>query len=290
MQIYECIYEKDQKVSDSQVSALVINNEHPERRELQAYVQAYRQGLHRLHHLTAVFSPKFALKAGMDVATFKRFCEQNKDVDVCHINPFPHLRYWTYNVWESGECFHPGLTTRSQALLDAVGIPLQLSETPRHGARYLAYCNFWAGTELFWDNYVGGVLVPISDFLDAEPEHPAVRAIMTNTQHTQASPYLPFMIERLYSTWISIHLELRVADFPISEEEVVSKYASTDFNRLLIRQMREMVDQCDTAGAFPPQVRQRMADMSALYRQHLFDYYEHRPHPHTGQPIVRIAR
>lgn len=288
MQIYECIYEKGQKVSDHQVAPLAIANEHPERRELQAYVQAYRQDLHRLHDRTAVFSPKFALKAGMDAATFKHFCEQNKAADVCHVNPFPHLRYWTYNVWEHGECFHPALTARSQALLDAVGIPLHLSETPRHGARYLAYCNFWAGTEAFWDNYVGGVLVPISDFLDSEPEHPAVQGIMTDTQHTQASPYLPFMIERLYSTWISLQPGLRVADYPVSHEELMTLYSETDFNRLLVLHMRETVDQCDATGVFPAEVRQRMADMCALYRQHFFDYYEHRPHPHTGRLVARI--
>lgn len=289
MQIYECIYEKYQKVTDHHVAPLVISNEHPERRELQAYVYAYRQGLHRLHDRTAVFSPKFALKAHMQIAKFQQFCTQNQAADVCHINTFSYFRYWTYNVWEQGESAHPGLTARSQSLLDAVGIPLRLSETPRHGAKWLAYCNFWAGTEEFWDGYVGGVLLPISDFLDAEPDHPAVRSIVTDTQHTQPTPYLPFMIERLYSTWISLHPVLQVADFPISHYEMLNKYCRTDFNRLLVNQMKETVDQCDNEGIFPIVVRQRMADMCALHRQHNSDYYEYRPHPHTGRTVVRLT-
>lgn len=289
MQIYECIYQDNQPVTNDHVRPLVINNDHPERRELQAYVQAYQQGLHKRHERVGIFSPKFSLKSRISAGAFKAFCQEHPQANVCHINPFPHIRYWSYNAWEQGESFHPGLMASAQALLDAVGIAVNIAQTPRHDARLLAYCNFWIADQAFWESYVGGVLKPISDFLDEHPDHPATQGVLQNTQHTTPTPFLPFIIERLYSTWISTHPALNVAAYPIALDDVIAYYCKTDFKRLLVRQMHAMVDQCDADGHFSAAVRQRMSDMCALYRQHMLDFYENRPHPHTGEPIQRLA-
>jgi len=288
MQIYECIYQENMRVSDPDTTPLMVENSRPERRELQAYVQAFRQGIHLRHERIGVFSPKFSLKTKVSVAEFRRFCMQHPSVNTCHINPFPQIRYWSYNVWEQGEEMHPGLISNAQALLDAIQIPIDLKLTPRHDSRLLAYCNFWVADRNFWEQYVGNILIPISDFLDQEPKHPAAKGIMAPTQHTLATPLLPFLIERLYSTWISMHPEHRVAAYPIEHQDVLERYCLNDYERLMVKQMHRLVDQCDSQGDFPHGVRQRLSDMCALHRCHMLDYYEYRPFPHSGQPIARL--
>lgn len=289
MRIYECIYQSGQQPSNSKVLPLVIPNTHPERRELQAYVEAYRRGVHISPDKVGLFSPKFSEKTKISVERFLEFCSQHQNATVCHINPFPHNRYWSYNVWEQGESIHTGLIENSQALLDAVGISICLQSIPRHDAKLAAYCNFWIADQPFWEQYVGGILVPISNFLDTEPDHPASIGILRTTQHTQPAPLLPFMVERLYSTWISLQNGLNIAAYPFDLQNMLDIYCKTDFKRLLVKQMHGMVDECDAQGHFPDPVRRRMSDMCALYSQHLFDYYEQRPHPHTGQPIRRLT-
>ncbi|GLS13886.1 MULTISPECIES: hypothetical protein [Hydrogenophaga] len=287
--LFECLYQERQTVSEKSFTPLRIHNRHPERRELQAYVEAYRQGRHRAAEKTGLFSPKFALKTHLTVAQFRQFALQHADADICLVNPFPQLRYWSYNVWMQGEHAHPGLLSRAQALLDAVGLDIDLRSVPRHGAELLAYSNFWVATPAFWEAYIGGWLVPISDFLDRHPDHPAVVAILQGTDHTQAAPFLPFMVERLLSSWLSLHPDWRVAAYPIEASAVREQYCLSRFERLLFDQMRDEVDRCDRNGHFPDETLWRMNGMCALYQQHCFDYYVHQPHPHTGQVVKRLV-
>jgi len=76
-----------------------------------------------------------------------------------------------------GEVYHPGLTKRAQALLDASGVDLEIASMGRHGPAILCYCNFWVGTERFWDDYVGGVLSPIAEVLEYQPDSAVSRAV-----------------------------------------------------------------------------------------------------------------
>lgn len=281
--IYECLYSAQQEPSLAGAHPLYIANHNPERRELQAYVEAYKRQLYSLQGYTGVFSPKFELKCHVTLDDFVHFASQ-QHAATCHINPFPQIAYWSYNVWEQGEIAHPGLTQAAQQLLDAVGIGLQLAATPRHSGHLLAYSNFWVGNTDFWQRYVGQVLVPISDFLDEYPSHPAAIGVLHDTPHTDPAPFLPFIVERLYSTWISTQ-PLGIASFPQSAQNIVQGYCNNAFERLLFQQMQAGVDAADANGLFPIELRQRMTHMCQLFQQHFFDYYAHRPHPHSGNAV-----
>lgn len=281
--IYECLYSAQQAPSLAKAQPLYIANLNPERRELQAYVEVYKRQLYSQQGYTGVFSPKFELKCQVTLDGFVHFASQ-QHAATCHINPFPQIAYWSYNVWEQGEIAHPGLTQAAQQLLDAVGIGLQLAATPRHSGPLLAYSNFWVGNADFWYRYVGQVLVSISDFLDENPSHPATIGVLQDTSHTDPAPLLPFIVERLYSTWISTQ-PLGFASYPQSAQNIVQSYCNNAFERLLFKQMQAAVDAADAAGNFPTELRQRMMHMCQLFQQHFFDYYANRPHPHTNAPV-----
>ncbi|HQU08106.1 MAG TPA: hypothetical protein PK539_03590 [Candidatus Paceibacterota bacterium] len=263
---------------------LRIANQYPERRELQAYVDVYKRKLYSAHGLTGIFSPKFELKCRVSLEHFKQFCLQQEDIESCHINPFPQIAYWSYNVWEQGEIAHPGLKDAAQQLLNAVGINIDIASTPRHSPKFLAYSNFWVGSAQFWRDYVGKVLVPISDFLDEHPNHPAVVGVLKDTTHTDHAPFLPFVVERLYSTWLS-QRNLGFSSYEFSQEIIETNLCNNQFERLLFCQMRADIDLADVTGRYSPELRQRVTHMCQIFQQHFFDYYASRPHPHSGKPI-----
>ncbi|PKO78025.1 MAG: hypothetical protein CVU21_05000 [Betaproteobacteria bacterium HGW-Betaproteobacteria-15] len=283
--IYECLYAKDQPLSDPILTPLAIANDHPEWRELQAFLEIYRRGDWRQHDFTGMFSPKFALKTHIGVDRFLGFVAENADADVCLINPFPQIGYWSYNVWMQGEHAHPGLGTATQAVLDAVGIPWQLREVPRHGPGLLAYGNFWVARPAFWQAYVGEVLQPIADFLLREPSHQAALGILSATRHTDTAPFLPFMIERLFSTYLSLHPQWKVAARTVGLREIVDNYCLNDFERLLIKTLYAEVDAADAQSNFDPSMIKHMNMICSLFQQHFFDYYAHRVHPHSGKSV-----
>jgi hypothetical protein len=244
----------------------------------------YRNGDHRRHDYTGLFSPKFTLKSKITGAAFLEFVQRHSSSDICFINPFPQLAYWSYNVWMQGEHAHQGLTRAAQALVDASGVDMTIADTPRHGPESLAYCNFWVGSRRFWDAYVGRTLLPIADFLEANPSHDAALAVMTDTTHTDPAPFLPFIIERLFSTYISLHPELVRAAYRFNPQEVRG-YCINDFEKLLFDRMREKIDAADASGMFEPALVEQMDTVCALWQKHFFDFYMTRPHPHTGQPV-----
>ncbi|SDQ32733.1 hypothetical protein SAMN05443245_0931 [Paraburkholderia fungorum] len=283
--IYEPIYAADQTLTCTEFLPWVMaDNSRPQWREFKILVDMYRNGDHLQHNFTGLFSPKFTLKAKMSGARFLEFVQRHSNADVCFINPFPQLAYWSYNVWMQGEHAHPGLKKAAQALLDASGVDLSIQHAARNGPQSLLYCNFWVGSRRFWQDYVGGVLLPIADFLDANPAHAAAVAVMTDTTHTDPAPFLPFIIERLFSTYISQRADLACAAYPFDDQER-RDYCINDFEKLLFDRMRTKVDEADASATFSPLLIEQMDMVCALWQKHFFDFYASRPHPHTGQPV-----
>jgi hypothetical protein len=285
--IFECLYVQGQVLSDPLLSPLQICNDHPQWRELQAFLEIYRQGHWRQQDFTGMFSPKFSLKTQVSVDHFRQFVADNADADVCLINPFPQIAYWSFNVWMQGEHAHPGLIANSQSVLDAVGIPWLLQDMPRHGHDLLAYGNFWVARPNFWQAFVGELLEPIADLLLREPSHPAAQGILQATSHTDAAPFLPFMIERLFSSYLSLNPRWHVAAFPVQRD--VQRYCLNSFEKLLHQQLRDEVDAADAQRHFPPPLVAHMDKQCALFQQHFFDYYSQHAHPHSGKTVSRIC-
>ncbi|MFM0328577.1 hypothetical protein [Paraburkholderia strydomiana] len=283
--IFEPIYSPDQRLTCAEFTPLVrADNLRPEWREFKILIDMYRNGDYLRHDYTGLFSPKFTLKSKVSGSTFLQFVRHNLDVDTCFINPFPQLAYWSYNVWMQGEHAHPGLEQAAQALVDAAGLNITIADTPRHGQGTLAYCNFWVGSKRFWEQYVGRTLLPIADFLEASPSHQVARAVMTDTTHTDPAPFLPFIIERLFSTYVSLHPELRRSAYAFNARQV-REYCINDFEKILFDRMRAKVDAADASGTFEPELVEQMDTACALWQKHFFDFYATHPHPHTGQPV-----
>ncbi|WP_144108550.1 hypothetical protein [Paraburkholderia sp. BCC1886] len=285
IKIFEPIYAPGQVLSEKAFHPLVLrDNAHAAWREFYILVHMYRQGLHLQQEFTGLFSPKFSLKARIDGEQFLAFAEANPDADVCLINPFPQLAYISFNAWMQGEHAHPELTARSQLLLDACGIGWNLKEAPRQSPGTLCYCNFWIGSQSFWENYVGQVLVPIANFLETQSNTAAARAVLEPTVHSDDAPFLPFVAERLFSTFLTLNSAVKVAAYPI-EGDAVLDYCVSDFEKDMVRYMQKPVDAADRLPSFPHEQKELMELLCALSLKYVRAHFSINPHPHTGKPI-----
>ncbi|MGF6939801.1 hypothetical protein OKW41_008963 [Paraburkholderia sp. UCT70] len=285
IKIFEPLYAPGQVLSEQAFHPLELrDNAHAAWREFYILVDMYRKGMHRQQQITGLFSPKFALKARIDGSRFLEFVQANADADVWMINPFPQLAYFSYTAWMQGEHAHPGLVERSQQLLDACGIAWNLREAPRQSPHTLCYCNFWVGSQSFWESYVGKVLEPIATFLETQSGTEAARGVLEPTIHSDDAPFLPFVAERLFSTYLSLHPELKVAAYPIEGDQVLD-YCVSDFEKDIVRYMQKPIDAADRAPVFPPEQIALMDLLCTLSQKYVRAHFSFTPHPHTGQPI-----
>jgi hypothetical protein len=278
--IYEPIYMPGQSLSEPAFQPLTIeNSDRAEWREFYILVDMYRRGLHRQQLFTGLMSPKFRLKTKITGTQFIDFVRANADADVCFINPFAHLAYICFNVWMQGEASHPGLVLRAQELLDASGIDLRITDVPRHGPAVLCFCNFWVGTEKFWDDYVGGILIPIAEFLEKNPDHSTSRSVLATARYTEPVPFLPFIVERLFSTFLS-RPSRKIIARAYPPDPVRS--CLNEFEKKIVAHRKEVIDAADRQDIFPDPLRRDMGFICELWQAYNIAYYTDHPHPHTG--------
>jgi len=238
----------------------------------------FRRGIHRKSNFTGLFSPKFRLKTGTTGRAFIDFVQANMDADACMINPFPQMAYFSFNMWTHGDTFHPGLIERAQKLFDESGVDVNIANIGRQGPDTICYCNFWVGTEQFWNEYVGGILLPIAEFLEREPNHAVAKSVMVDTQHTVPAPFLPFIIERLFSTFLSSKNKLIVRSYPMNPMGA----CLNDFEREAVRYFEKTVREADRQKSFPPELARcstiLVDSITGTIRRTIVAV----PHPHTG--------
>lgn len=284
--IYEPQYLPGQSPSEPAFRPLKLeNNDYADWREFKIIVDMYRRGLHREQRYTGLFSPKFNLKTRVSGEKFVDFVRANAESDVCFINAFPQLAYISFNAWMDGEESHPGLAQRAQALLDACDIGWRVADLPRQDPKVLCYCNFWVGTERFWDAYVGGLLLPVARFLEENPTHPASLSAFEPTRHTDRAVFLPFIVERLFSSFLSKRSgEFSISRFPMDP----SAHSNNEFERYIVACCKDEIDDADRIGFFPPALKSKMALLCGLWRRYQFAYYENRAHPHSGKSLSTV--
>ena len=283
--IYEPLYHRGQHISDSTLAAFDwFENPIPEWRELAIFERMYTEKTFLNAQLTGLFSPKFALKTGVDPSEFLNFARRNFASDVCFINPFPQIPYFSFNVWMQGEVAHPGITQRAQDLLDSCKIAWDLNRIGRQSSDIVCYSNFWVGSSKFWEQYVGSVLMPITIFLKSNSHSSVAKAVLEPTMHTDPSPYLPFIIERLFSTFLSVNTEVTRTAWQFSYREI-ENLCTNQYEKTLFHNMYERIKNADALQFFPDSLKNEMNDKCQSWQDQFWEYFSVHDHPHTGHPL-----
>jgi hypothetical protein len=179
----------------------------PEWREYHVFRTAWLAGACRGADVTGYVSWKFTAKTGVSGRAFLEFIAANPGHDVYFINPHRVEPRPFANIWQQAEVHHPGIIDLAQRILAAVGLEIDLAhlEQPRD---QVLFCNYWAGTGRFWDWYMDLGERVRRQVLTGLDEADRRRAWSRADREIDA-PYVPFIMERLFSTLLAIRPEIR---------------------------------------------------------------------------------
>jgi hypothetical protein len=158
------------------------------------------------HAWYGFLSPRFRDKTGVDAGTLAAFIEfSSTRSDVALVSSaWDHVAYFQ-NPFEQGEVWHPGITEVSQAVVDHLGLGLDLSRMVAHAANF-AFSNFVVAKAAYWRQW----LTMANDLFSLAERGPRSLRASLNAQTSHGSnvshtPMKVFVQERLPFLVISRH-------------------------------------------------------------------------------------
>jgi len=211
--IYQ-IYYDDSQSAFLDPDFIPFNNQgrkYPYNYEYAVFFEIFKKHDWNMSDYCGALSWKFRAKTGLTGRAFLGQISENPGYDVYFVNPFPELMVYR-SVWEQGDSFHPFLKEITKLLLSEVGYDSSILEmdTP---PKCLAYCNYWVANKKFWDAYMA-FLEPIWSYVRSN-NNVLVQALARNADPLIGAPYLPFIFERLFSTFLMIN-SFKVFSVPVS--------------------------------------------------------------------------
>jgi len=126
--------------------------------------------------------------------------------DVWFLNPLGIEPVTFRNVWLQGEHHHPGILGLITRVFQHVGIDCDPASLDQPRSQVL-YCNYWAGTRRFWDAYMA-FCEPVRDCLVHPLDDEASRLLHARADRTIEACFIPFIMERLFSTLLALRSDL----------------------------------------------------------------------------------
>jgi hypothetical protein len=182
-------------------------NPNPEWREYHVFRSAWLAGQCRDGDVTGFLSWKFSEKTGLRGKRFIRFIRWNPGYDVYFAHPFRVDPQPCTNIWQQAERHHPGILALTQRIVDAIGLNVDLASFQQPREQVL-FCNYWAGTRPFWDAYMG-FCEPVYRHIREGLDDADRRLIWSRADREIDAPYVPFIMERLFSTFLGLTPSIR---------------------------------------------------------------------------------
>jgi len=283
MIFYEPIFNLNPNLTNEISTPLNVANYPPEWREFFILTQIYKDKLWEKDDYVGLISPKFEIKTGIKLKEFKKFIKKNKDYDLYFINPFPHIQYLYLNVWKQGETYHPNITNIADKLLKEANVNIEINMIKRTNNNINSFCNFWVGNSLFWEKYVGQILIPIRKFIENHPENKVVIESLKITTHTSPAPYLPFIVERLLTSFLYYNKEIKFTHFPT--EDNLEKYFINDIDKVIVANLKDIIHRMDLNSGFNQENITFINQIGMLRGIYDINFFMNNNHPHSGNRI-----
>ncbi|HRG77338.1 MAG TPA: hypothetical protein PLX69_22455 [Leptospiraceae bacterium] len=167
--------------------------------EYSVILKSYLDGFYKEGDLAGVLSWRFFEKARKTESEFFEFIRKNPGYDVYFINPFMEQVTMYESVWKQGGTNHPGLLEIADSIFQKLGYGFKASDVKNTSADTL-YCNYWIGSPAFWEKYIA-FTKPIHDYiLENKNDTEIVDKLKSNAPYHYPVSYIPFLMERLFST------------------------------------------------------------------------------------------
>lgn len=219
VKIYQIYYKEEQRynMDINFIPYSNIRNVNPNWREYWVFREAYRKGLHKKANFTGFVSWKFNEKTRVDGKRVIDFIKNNNEYDVFFINPLPWEVDCFDNVWLQGEYYHKGILDFMQNILNKCDININLREII-HKENLGTYCNYWIGNNFFWDEYMKFTL-PIYKYLTKRLSDKEKDFLYSDSNYYIGSNYIPFIMERMFSTLLSYNKKIKATNYRYTPEE-----------------------------------------------------------------------
>lgn len=217
IRLYQIFYRDDQQpcLDPDMLPWDNRNNPRPEWCEYWIMRSANQEPQRFFGELTGFFSWRCKDKLGFGAEQIRGFLQAHPGADGYLFSPAVFQVAFYRNVWEQGETWHPGLTALAQHLLDTLGYHVDLASSIDHHLT-TAFCNYWVARRPFWEAYFA-FMEPIFSYLESRRELPSdpfwqPRFGSTgSSEHIQALPVIPYLVERLFSVFVKLHPEFTIA-------------------------------------------------------------------------------
>ncbi len=181
-------------------------NPDPVWREFHVFRSEYLAGNVREGMITGYVSWKFGMKTRVRGSAFVDFISRHPGHDVWFLNPFGIEPGTFPNVWLQAEHHHPGILGLTRRVFARAGIDCDLARL-NQPPRSELYCNYWAGTRRFWDAYMD-FCEPVREVLLNGLDDRDRRLLLSRADRTIDACYIPFIMERLFTTLLSLRRDL----------------------------------------------------------------------------------
>lgn len=166
--------------------------------------------------LTGYLSWKFKFKTHLTGEKVLSFIKENPGYDVYFFNPFFELEDLYKNVWLQGEIHHKGIIKMAESIYREAGYNFNL-ESEVHDVGNLLYCNYWVGSLKFWNEYMF-FLKKIEKVITNSSSDLVADVYRKSGYHSNAN-YIPFILERSFSTFLFNNREIKTCPYRYSSAE-----------------------------------------------------------------------
>lgn len=189
-------------------------NKFPELREYHNFKRLLDEGHTKDLDLWGAFGPRWQGKLRYNSQDIFNTIEKNSGYDVYLFNHARVVTALTYNVWEHGETAHPGIRIVAEEMLSRMGYDKQVAKALMT-EKNTCYCSYFIATNEFWKEYLD-FLTKAKDVLDSLEDGKIKDAYLSsaNYERDKELNLFPFIIERLFSTFLLLNPKYKVYSKP----------------------------------------------------------------------------
>jgi hypothetical protein len=265
--VYQSVSEDGQeRLLDPAFERYDGRNAFPEYGELGLLIRLYHTGAYSNARLTGIIPPAFEENTKVTGHDFIHFIRENPDYDVYFINPFPQTAYYSYNVWQHGEIWHPGLIDLTNYFFHEAGIDFEIEAMGRNCHRTLLYSNYWVGNEKFWHRFVA-MNLRLLQGLARMPEFLRSQYLSSDPREPDPPRVLALIIERLFSTYLLIDPDIKPLAFPHRREDILRRAQRDRIEGPIVSAFVDVVDEIDARGFYTPQDLRMFGALARLRAQ-----------------------
>jgi hypothetical protein len=230
--IYQVYYEENQKqfLNSEFVPFDNTSNKKPNLFEYYIFLIGYKQAISENLSHWGFFSWKWESKCKIKPQQFIDFIEKNPNQDVYVMNWAPYIESISSNIWNHGEYYHFGLSDIFNKIFKKIGFEGYTTDNIIMDKKTFCFSSYFVASKKFWKDYLA-FLKQIKSTIDNNIELKILVYRKTIYNNHESYSFFPFLIERLFSTFLVIYGDYSILNYPY-DFSIYRKYIGDNYEEL----------------------------------------------------------